>query len=230
MYATAQDVRDILGIDVEDAEDHVLEEFIERAQRQVIKYIQVEVLDEEASGNINGTNNTFTVKNKFFADTNFDMKITTDDFKVYGWTDSDDPSTKVELSVSTFYPTYGMIVLSTAPSTDYKKITVDYSYYTKAIDWELLKQATTYLAATLFVAREYFLVPVSYTLGGISVRNNQPWDRLREEFLRTVKLLTSIPMDKVNYIKKVRSPRMKRRYKGPGTTLEVLDSKRRDVT
>jgi len=230
MYTTPQEIRDILGLDAEDAQDYILEEFIDKAQRVVIRYVQVEVLDEEMSGNINGTNNTFTTSHKFLADTNFDMQITTSDFTVYGWTDSDDPSSKVELTVSTFYPTKGIIVLASAPSTDYKKITINYSYYTCKMDWELLKLATTYYAAMLFVAREYFLVPISYSMGGITVRNNQPWDNLRDEFLRIIYHITSLPMDKVTYTKKILSPRLKGTYKGPGTTLDVLDKKGKDTT
>jgi len=221
MYGTAQDVRDLLGITIDDADDSILEEFLDKAQRVILHYIQVEVHDEEMTGNINGTNNTFVAKHPWPADTNFDKVIDTSDFKIYGWTKASDPSTKVELSVSTFYPQFAKFVLTEAPSTTYKKITIDYSYYTKAIDWDLVSLATCYYAGMLWVARELYLVPEDLTIGNVRVRNRQPWERLREEFLRIVFHLTKLPMDKVSYEKIMRSPRRPWKYKGPGTTYEV---------
>ena len=222
MYTTPQEIRDLLGLTVEDVDDSILEEFIDKAQKILLKYIAVQVIDEEMTGSINGVNTTFSVSHKFIADVDFDKQVTTSDFKIYGWKKSNDPSSKVELSVSTFYPEYGIFVLSSPPSSDtYKKITCDYSYYTCKIDWDLVNMATAYYAGMLWVARELYLVPETLAIGNVRVRNRQPWERLREEFLRIVFHLTKLPMDKVSYEKIMRSPRRPWKYKGPGTTYEV---------
>jgi len=222
-YSTPQNIRDILGLEPEDVTDEILDEFIDKAQRIVLHYVQIAVEDEEPEGDINGTNNTFTVIHPYLADTNFDQVVSTLDFTIYGWTDDEDPATKTALTVSTFYPTYGMIVLATAPAITYEKITVNYSYYTQSIDWDLLELATRYYAAKMYVAREMFLVPDQLTIGNIKIRQNQPWERLHNEFLRIVYHLTTIPMDIVNYKKFVMSPRKKTSYTGPGTSYQAED-------
>lgn len=227
MYTTPQEIRDLLGVSIEDAPDDILEEFIDKAQHVVIKYWQVEVKDEVMSGSINGSNNTFSVSNKFIADTNFDKKITTDDFKIYLWTDASDPGSRTEATLSTFYPEHGKFVLSSAPSTNIKKITIDYSYYTKAIDWDLVNLATAYYASMLWIAREQYLVPEEFTIGGLRVRNRQPWERLREEFFRMVNRITAVPMDYVRYEKMVLAPRIKGRMRGPGTLVQYEESRGR---
>jgi len=227
MYTTPQEIRDLLGVTIEDAPDDILEEFIDKAQHVVIKYWQVQIKDETMTGSINGSNNTFSVSNKFIADTDFDKKITTNDFTIYLWTDEDDPGSRVEATVSTFYPEHGKFVLSSAPSTDVEKITIDYSYYTKAIDWDLVNLATAYYAGMLWVAREQYLVPETFAIGGIRVRSVQPWERLREEFFRIVNQITSVPMDYVRYRKMVLAPRIKGRFRGPGTVVDYEESRGR---
>jgi len=222
LYTTPQEIRDLLGLTVEDADDSILEEFIDKAQKILLKYITVQVIDEEMTGSINGTNTTFSVSHKFIADIDFDKQITTSDFKIYGWKDSDDPGTKVELSVSTFYPEYGIFVLSSPPSSDtYEKITCDYSYYTCKIDWDLVNMATAYYAGMLWVARELYLVPETLAIGNVRVRTNQPWEKLRTEFKRIIYHLTALPMDIVSYRKIVRAGRFPYVYRGPGTTYEI---------
>jgi len=228
MYTTPQEIRDLLGVTIEDAPDDILEEFIEKAQHVVIKYWQVEVTEETMKGSINGSNNTFSVSNKFIADTNFDKEITTDDFTIYLWSDEDDPGSRTEATVSTFYPEHGKFVLSSAPSSsEVEKITIKYSYYTKAIDWNLVNLATAYYAGMLWVAREQYLVPETFAIGGIRVRSVQPWERLREEFFRIVNQITSVPMDYVRYRKMVLAPRIKGRFKGPGTVIDYEESRGR---
>ncbi len=230
MYTTPQDVRDLLGLTLEDASDSVLTEFIEKAQNIVLKYITVKIVDEEMTGNINGSNNTFKVKHRYIADVDFDKTVTTSDFTIYGWTDSDDPGTKVTLPLSTFYPEYGIFVLSSAPDPDtYEKITCDYSYYTCQIDWDLVGMATAYYAGMLWTAREMFLVPPSLAIGNVTVRHNQPWEELRKEFNRIVYHLTSLPMDIVTYRKMVKVGRLGVSLKGPASTLDYEERVRRNV-
>jgi len=224
VYATPQDVRDIIGLEREDADDEILEKFIVRAQNVVIKYIQVREKDEVMSGSVNGTNTTFSVSNPYIADTNFDEEITTDDFTIYGWGKAGHPDTKTELTCSTFYPEDGIFVLSSAPdSNTYKQITCDYSWYVSRVDWTLVEMATAYYAAFLFVARELYLVPESWGLGNLRIRRTEPWKLLREDFYKVIDLLVMYPMDKVSYRKMMVAPRKRFKFFGPGTVEQYLD-------
>ncbi|RLJ10169.1 MAG: hypothetical protein DRP15_00925 [Candidatus Aenigmatarchaeota archaeon] len=224
MYTTPQDVRDLLGVSIEDASDEILKEFIEKAQRVVLKHITVKVKDEVMSGSINGQNNTFSVSNKYLADVDFDEQVTTSDFKIYGWKDADDPGTKVELTCSTFYPEYGIFVLSEAPDPNtYEILTCDYSYYTCQIDWTLVELATAYYAAFLWVARELFLVPEEWALGNLRIRQREPRRHYRTEFYNIIKYLRRLPMDMTSYRKMVTTPRVRGEFTGPRTLQEYLD-------
>lgn len=207
-WTNPQDVRDLLGMDIETAQESILWEFIDYAQEYLRKYIQIEVLDGKLNGNFNGTNTTFSTEHAFFADTTGDTLITTADFHVYGWPDDDDPTSKVELSISTFDPLRGFIKLSSAPSTGtYEKLTIDYSYYTKRINWKLLSLATAWKAAELWVKREEFLVPETWKMGTKRIVQRQPWKYFEIEVNRIIDKLIALPMDKVSYKKLVFRPR-----------------------
>jgi len=208
MWTNPQNVRDLLGVDMDTATDDILEEFIKYAQIYIRKYIQCSIIDEKLSGNINSTNNTFTTEYVFFADVTGDTLITTADFTVYGWPDSDNPFGRVELAVNTFDPLRGKIVLETAPSQDdYDKLTIDYSYYTKRIDWALLSLGTAWKAAELWVKREEYLVPETWVMGSKRIIQKQPWRFYEIEVNRIIDKLRALPMDKVAYEKLVFRPR-----------------------
>lgn len=221
MYTTPQNVRDLLGLTIEDAPDDILEEFITKAQNVLLHYIQVKVIEEEVIPDAT-TGTTISLSNQFIADVNFDKNINTLDVTVYGYEDEDSIESRTELSASTIWPENGILKLS-ADASDYDKVTVTYSYYTCSIDWDLVDMATAYYAGMLWVAREEFLVPDELTIGNVKVRQRQPWNKLREEFLRMVFHLTSVPMDIVNYRKIMVSARSQARYAGPGTILDVED-------
>jgi len=224
LYTNAQDVRDLIGLTLDDAKDEVLDPLIEKSQVVILHYIQIQVMDEQVSLDSSGF--TLSLSNRYLADLNFDKAVNKDDIVVWGWTDSDDISTRSTLSLSTLWPEHGLLKLS-ADGSDYEKITVDYSYYTCRIDWDLLAMATSYYAAMLWVAREEFLVPEELVIGNVRVRQKQPWNKLRLEFLRIINLMTEIPMDITTYRKMVISPRSTEKYYGPGTTLDVEDSENR---
>jgi len=209
MWTTAQKVRDLLGVDIDTADDDILNEFITMAMRTLRKYIQVSVVDGGVYGNLDGINNTFTTQYNFWANTTGDTLISTLDFSVYGWKDTgSDPFKRDELEVSVFDPLRGKVVLVAAPSKDtYKKITVDYSYYTKRIDWELLGDCTAWKAAELWVKREEYLVPETYKFGNKSVTQKRPWQFFELEVRRLIDKLIALPMDKVNYSRMVFRPR-----------------------
>jgi len=198
-----------------------LEEFITKAQNVILHYIQVRVQDEAISLDTSGT--TFSLQYNYLADTNFDKVINGLDITVYGWVDAESIETRTTLTVSTIFPENGIVKLSSDASS-YEKITVNYSYYTCAIDWNLVALATAYYAGMLWVAREEFLVPEELTIGNVKVRQKQPWDKLRQEFLRMIFHLTEIPMDLVNYRKIMVSARSPVKYKGPGTVLSEEDT------
>jgi hypothetical protein len=217
MYTTAQDVRDLLGLSVGEAPDSVLDELIEKAQKVVVHYVQINVDEEE----VHPDGMTIVLSHKYLADRDFDMQITSGDVKVYCY-----PSTNLEerytLPVEKIWPELGVIKLLSVPLS-FTKITVSYAYYTCAIDWNLLSLATAYYAGMLWVAREEFLVPEQLAIGNVRIRQEQPWDKLRNEFRRIIYHMTEIPMDIVNYKKIMISPRSGARYYGPGTVLEAED-------
>lgn len=207
-WTNPQDVRDLLGVEIEDASDAILEEFISYAQEYLKKFIQIDVIDGKLSGDLDGVNNTFSTEHPFFADTTGDTLITTEDFTVWGWKDEDDPFKREELTVSTFDPLRGIIVLSSAPDPDtYEKLTCDYSYYTKKINWKLLSLATAWKAAELWVKREEYLVPESWSIGNKRISQRQPWKYFEVEVRRLVDKLTALPMDVTSYRKLVFRPR-----------------------
>lgn len=208
MYTNPQNVRDLLGVDIETANDSILEEFIEYAQNYIRKYIQVKVIDETLSGNVNGSNSTFSTEYAYWADISGNTLITTEDFTVYGWKDRTNPFTRAKLSINTFDPLRGLVVLTEAPDPDvYDKLTVDYSYYTKAIDWDLLALATAWKAAEIWVKREEFLVPETWALGGKRITSRRPWRYFEIEVNRIIDKLRALPMTKVAYKKLVFRPR-----------------------
>jgi len=217
-YTTAQEIRDLLGLEIDDAPNDVLENFILKAQKVILHYIQIQVLDEEIALDISGT--TFSLSHKFLADTNFDQVIDSNDLEMYGWTDSSNIETRTKLTASTLWPDQGIVKLD-ADASGYEKVTVSYSYYTCKIDWDLIGMASAYYAGMLWVAKEEFLVPEELTIGNVRVRQRQPWERLRNEFLRMIYHATSIPMDIVAYRKIMRSPRLHGKFLGPGTTYEL---------
>lgn len=207
-YTNPQNVRDLLGVDLDSASDEVLEKFIGYAQNYIQKLIQIRVIDGKLSGSIDGSNNTFSTKYAFWADVSGDTSITTEDFTVWGWKEDDDPFSRVELQVSTFDPLRGKVVLSSVPNPDnYEKLTMDYSYYTRAIDWELLSLATAWKAAEIWVKREEFLIPESWSLGGKRHTQRQPWKYFEREVTQIIDKLRALPMDKVTYKKLVFRPR-----------------------
>lgn len=209
MYTTQQDVRDLLGLTIDEASDTLLEEFINYAQELIRVYIQSPTIDGKLEGNLNGINTTFSTEHCYFADTSGDTSITTADFKVYGWKDSSDSFSRDELSINTFDPLRGIIVLENAPSKDtYKKLTIDYSYYTKGINWELLALATAWKTAEIWVKREEFLVPESWAIGSKRIIQRQPWKYFEIEFNRVMNKLRVLPMSVVAYKKLVFRPRV----------------------
>ena len=219
LYCTTEDVRKILGLDIDDAPNDKLEWYVERAHKEIIKYVQIPIVNEEMSGNIDGKNSTFSADNGFIADTNWDKTISTLDFTIYGWTDADDEFTKVALPCSTFDAVTGKFILSSAPGTTYKKITIDYSYYTRKIDWNIMEEATMWLAAKKWINREILLSWEDVKIGDLHLKDRKVIENVEKEFNRQISLLIAIQMSKVDYEKMVINPRG---VGTKGTTLEEM--------
>ena len=162
MWTSPEDIRRRLGLSDDEAPDELVEDYIIDAQKELRRDIAFYVFDDVLSGNLDGT--TFTLNHTFVADKNYDNTVDINDIEVYGWTDSDDPITRTTLSVSTIYPEYGKIVLTSVPS-DYEKITACYYYYDIAIDTSLISEACTDLAAYYFAEREILLMPRQWMHG-----------------------------------------------------------------
>lgn len=225
LYTTPQDVRDLLGLSVEDADDTILEEFITKAQQVILHYVTIYVDEEEVK--LDSSGQTIRLENQYIADVNFDKIIDANDVVVYGYPTDGDVEGRTRLTISAIWPEEGVIKLA-QPATNYAKVTASYSYYTCAIDWNLISLATAYYAGMLWVAREEFLVPEQLTIGNVRVRQSQPWDYLRNEFLRIIFHLTSIPMDIVNYRKIMVPSRSKGKYYGPQSILSDVEDTSQD--
>lgn len=224
-YCTPADIRDlVLGVTIDEATDDSLYEFIDRAQKIFLGYVQVKDNFKRVYPDSNGK---ILLPNKYVADRNFDKTVDEDDITIYGYINSDDPRTKTELTISSLHPEDGILYITEADVNLYEMFIVDYSYYTCAIDWELVRMAVSYYAGMLWVAKEEFLVPPEVTIGNIKIRQKEPWNNLREEFHRIVTQITEVPMSVVHYKKMVISPRRYGKTTSRFNTVEYEDLRSR---
>jgi len=192
-YCTEEDVRMALHLKQDRADDEELRYWINESQLELLRDISFSIKDEKVSGNIDGSNTTFSVGYTPIADTDFDKLVGSTDVFVYGWTDESEPSSKVALTVSTIYVDYGTIVLSSAPSSTYEKITMDYRYYPNTINFDLASRATRQLAAYKFIFAKYLLIPERLAHGPIRFTFGRPYERLYKEYQRLVHLMITKP-------------------------------------
>ena len=188
-YCTSEDLRMRLHLNADRADDEECLYWINEAQREMLHDVSLEVIDESAQGDIDGSNTTFSVAGYPLADTDFDKSIDVSDISVYGWTDSDDPATKTGLTVSTVYSGYGTIVLSSAPAATYDKITVDYRYYTNSINLSLATNAARELAAYKLVLAKFALIPEKLAHGPVRYTWGRPAAKIYREYLRLLTLM-----------------------------------------
>jgi len=104
------------------------------------------------------------------------------DVEVYGWTDGDDPTTRSSLSVSTVLSEYGTIVLNSAPSSIYEKITASYYYLPVEIKLDHLKDLTAVLAAYYYAMAEFVLVPKQWMHGAYRYIQDRDYKELYDEY------------------------------------------------
>ena len=183
-YVLSNEVRLYTGLTQDDISNDDLDDLIDVATEFVVKDLTLAIKDEEATGDIDGSNTTFSVCHYPIADTSGNKTVGSEDITVYSWTDEDDPSTKSSISVSTVYSRDGKIVVTSAPSASIEKVTVDYNYTMEEdINWELVKLATSYVTAYIFAIKKFTILPESVSRGPIRWRFfSKPYDQYLNKY------------------------------------------------
>lgn len=187
-YVTIPEIRLLTGLTTTDISNDDLSQLLELAVEFIIKDLTIGVRDEEPTGTIDGSNNTFEVANYPIADVDGDKVAGSLDVTVYQWTIDDDPSTKSSIAVSTVYPRDGKIVVTTAPTTSVKKLSIDYSYtLEKDINWDLVKMAVSYLTGYIFAIKKFTVIPSSLSRGPVRFRYfTKPYDEYLNKYLEVM--------------------------------------------
>jgi len=172
MYCTEDDVRRVLGLDIDDVSDETLKKYIEDAQKDVLNDMSKHIIDDELVGNINGSNTTFELTHKFMADSNYDGSINSLDVTVYRWGTSGSLDTRVESTVSTIYPEYGTLVLTAAPASTFSEVTATYYYYPSYVDISMISKPCAIQAAYQYFGREVLFWPENWMHGAYRFRLN----------------------------------------------------------
>ena len=175
-WTTVDKVRRISGLKSSDVSNADLISFIEDAQVLVRDDIITKIYKEKLTGSIDGSNTVFLTKYSPIMDKDFDMVVDANDVDVWG-TKTDDTTgeeTYTSLTVSSVNSLGGGITLTTAPdSTTYDFIIADYDYFPHTINWDLISEATAFMAAHLVMMNLEGVYPskgFSYTIGKRHVR------------------------------------------------------------
>jgi len=176
------DIRLIVGLTSSEAPDEEIEPYIEDAKRECLSDCCIFVKDEEITAS-EDNEKQYEVSHSYIADTNFDGEWDFNDVLVYGWVDKDDPSTRVELSVNSVDGRYGIVELTTAPSS-YEKVTIDYWYYRDYADPYLMRKACAILASYKYVLAQFLLIPATLSHGALRYRFEIPYQNLYGEYER----------------------------------------------
>lgn len=213
-YCSTTDVRLMIGIstlstDPDWISNETLQNYIDKSGPLLLRDISVLKVDEVLSGNIDGSNTTFETSCYPIADQDYDSTINANDVTLYSWTDSDDPSTKSELTISTVYANDGKIVVNAAISSDVDQVTASYRFYRQdSMDFSALVTAQSYLAGWLFVSSEYDLLPEKEQVGVHRWQyTKMPSDRILEHYYMVMNLIKSKSWEKI----KSPTPQMIRR-------------------
>ena len=189
-YTNPEHVRRILGLTVDDVSDSDLESFIEEAQKEVLDQIAIYMFEDTLSGKINGSNTTFKTSYAPIADSNFDLKVDVNDLEVYAWGEAGSIDTRIKWSLSTIYPDYGTIVLSSAPDSTYDVITATYYYYpNRHIKLNRIPRATALLAGYYYILSEMLLIPEQWMHGAYRFRHARPYQVLLDEYYREINII-----------------------------------------
>jgi len=156
-YCTATDVRNVTNLTTEDISDADITEIIKHATAELNHAINSKIIEEEVSyidewrqNKIDGSNTTFYVQkcvNWFLGDMDNDGAVTTADIHVREYKYD---NTWADLTVSSVAPNDGKFIVTTPPAPDSRlKITYVYAPVSESDPHFLIKQACTYLAASL---------------------------------------------------------------------------------
>jgi len=151
-YATLSRLRSITHFTEAEISDADINLFIPDADRGILRLATLEVYDEELAGDVDGSNTIFTTEYKPIADIDFDKDIDKDDVVVYLKDyDAEQNPVSAEAEVSDVNSRDGIVTLTTAPTTTDTEIGVfiDYRYYKKSVDFDVLTLAANYYLAHL---------------------------------------------------------------------------------
>jgi len=173
-YTTPSKVRDeILGVDATIAPDAILEKLIDISDRHIIRELTIKVERERLRH----------VKEKVYAtsyyplaDVTADTTVSPADVRVF--TDEE------EVTVNYVLSDLGLVILDERVDEPY----IDYSYWLRKPDWELVSHASSLLAGHKFYLREVSLYPEDFRLGALRMRLSRV-PALYAEYLRVMELL-----------------------------------------
>ena len=182
-YCTSDDVWNLTGYNSEQVDTVKLSYYIYRATIAVIRDITIR---RENALLLAGPNNSeWYTQNYPLADINGDKLVNTSDVQVYMWADIGDENTKSGVTVSYVNYRTGRILLASDPGSNI--VTIDYSFYPSKIDWDIIRDATAYLAGFKYAVKEWALVPEWMKLGGLSIKQNtKQYVNLYKEYKRCI--------------------------------------------
>ena len=175
-YCSIDDVRLISKLTTSDISDEDLTDLIAISTKEINKKINIEVIREKVDyidltrqNKIDGSNNTYYVKNwkgKYLADRNYDGLIDTSDIVVYA-IDTDGNEEVVSVSSVTFDE--GKFVLSSAYDSSYRLyITYCWSHWDENTPHQFLNLAAAYLTtANVFLKKDTGVQNVRF--GNVSI-------------------------------------------------------------
>jgi hypothetical protein len=189
MWTQPDRVRKYIGLDASDVSDEDLSDYITKAQEELFDQISVYAFEEVMSGDIDGSNTTFTVSNPYIADSNFDLVADSLDVEVYKWGTYGSIDTMSTIGVSTIYPDRGLIVLNTPPESTIEAVTCSYYFYPRKLNLNRLEDVTALLAAYYYVRTEMLLVPKQWMHGAYRFIKGTPAEELLQEYYRNLEIL-----------------------------------------
>jgi len=156
-YATLAQLRIISHFTEADISDADVNDLIPKADRAILRLATIEMYDEEMGGSIDDENKIFTTKYRPIADVNYDKTIDKNDVTVY-LVDYDEEGNgeSTEAEVNTVNARDGIVTLVAAPTSVYTEVGVfiDYRYYQKPVDYDMLALAANYYLAYLCEMRK----------------------------------------------------------------------------
>lgn len=181
-YSNATKVRDRTGFTEDEIDDRSLSILVDKAAKKVKNELNVKRTNVELEQVDNGV---YRLPNTPVADTNFDKQVDKTDLTIYNWIDKDDSSTKQETTINFLDTQTGRIEID---DSNAEKVTADYSYYLGKTtpNWELIEEATSYLAGFLAVNKVRGREPASVRMGAMNIRDSNPGSNFKDIYRETI--------------------------------------------